>query len=632
MPLARIDNYGQYGLIQDLRGWSIPFNAITFGNNIRTEGVNIESANGYMQYFNPVTRPTFVAGFEDPENSTFFIVYAGEDDAGVDKVHVYNGTVHTDITGAVLGDAVHNSSTALNGHFIYSNGRDVPRSWNGALSSNLTPLPGFDVDSCRVIREFNGFLLAMDIVESGIRYPGRLKWSSQANTTLPTSWDETDAATRAGEIDLGRKTTTLIESAVIRDTTFLYTAKEVLSMSFVGGPEVFRFRNAFNDFGILAPRCVIEYRNKNFVITNGDIIVHDGHTATSVINDRNRRTFFNRLEDDTYSRTFAVHYYKDDEIWVCFATQDETYPQHALVWNYADDTWGERDLPLCTTNIAEIYKTSGAQSTWTNTRTTWDDTVRTWGENLLNPSETLLLSTHCDTVEPDRIPATGFTPATGWNLGPGFSLSNGTLVCDGTQTESTEVILTAGLPEVTYKCIVDVASITAGELNVLAGTNSRGSITTAGMHTVYALAATTTQIGLVGDASLVATINSVSFQPIYAYLLDSGLTANGVARKSVVERTSIDLSQAPQRGSGEPINTITDILPVMEGDPVTIEVGTQQTPGGPVDWEPPKTFDPVTQYKIDLRSTGRYHAIRITSDTFFKLSRLEVMYEPTGER
>jgi hypothetical protein len=53
-----------------------------------------------------------------------------------------------------------------------------------------------------------------------------------------------------------------------------------------------------------------------------------------------------------------------------------------------------------------------------------------------------------------------------------------------------------------------------------------------------------------------------------------------------------------------------------------------------VTWEGPYSFDPSTDYKIDVRSTGRLHSYRITSsnNVAWAVSGIGFEIEPAGKR
>ena len=99
--------------------------------------------------------------------------------------------------------------------------------------------------------------------------------------------------------------------------------------------------------------------------------------------------------------------------------------------------------------------------------------------------------------------------------------------------------------------------------------------------------------------------------------------------QSKIERT--DIAVAGQRQ----VTTITRVYPHMDGtQPVQIEFGSQAYAGAPVQWKPAVTFNPNTDRKVDIRTTGELHAYRINSDGTgqWALSGMTIEFELNGLR
>lgn len=85
----------------------------------------------------------------------------------------------------------------------------------------------------------------------------------------------------------------------------------------------------------------------------------------------------------------------------------------------------------------------------------------------------------------------------------------------------------------------------------------------------------------------------------------------------------------------EAVTTIVRIIPFIDGTaPVFIQIGAQDYIGGPIRWGEPKEFDPTTDHKVEVRSTGKYHCWRIfaTGQTNWKFSGMDIQYVVNGER
>lgn len=80
--------------------------------------------------------------------------------------------------------------------------------------------------------------------------------------------------------------------------------------------------------------------------------------------------------------------------------------------------------------------------------------------------------------------------------------------------------------------------------------------------------------------------------------------------------------------------TIVTIMPFITGGPVRIRMGSHKMKGSPVVWDSWKTFDPATQRKLSVRTTGTLHAWQIESieDNSFTFSGFDIEYSQAGLR
>lgn len=98
---------------------------------------------------------------------------------------------------------------------------------------------------------------------------------------------------------------------------------------------------------------------------------------------------------------------------------------------------------------------------------------------------------------------------------------------------------------------------------------------------------------------------------------------------TVLERTDLILEDARE------ITSIIRVYPhVICDGPVLIRFGSQDFTGGPVRWKDEVSFNPNTDRKIDVRTTGALHAWRIQSvgTAQFSLSGIDIEYINNGRR
>lgn len=107
------------------------------------------------------------------------------------------------------------------------------------------------------------------------------------------------------------------------------------------------------------------------------------------------------------------------------------------------------------------------------------------------------------------------------------------------------------------------------------------------------------------------------------------LGASDVDLNFFIERTNFPLLGQKQ------VTTITRVYPHVRGqNPISIQFGSQDYNDAPVRWKPAIIFDPRTQRKIDIRTTGELHCWRIESIGMdsLQISGMTIEYVKAGMR
>lgn len=114
----------------------------------------------------------------------------------------------------------------------------------------------------------------------------------------------------------------------------------------------------------------------------------------------------------------------------------------------------------------------------------------------------------------------------------------------------------------------------------------------------------------------------------YLYEMDNTNQADGTNIACYARKTFTDI------GTKDDWHMVTRLRPHAYGDAFRIRFGTHDNLTGAVTWTDYIAFDPATDYKVDLRETGRLHAIEFSSeaDVSWKVSGYEIDYLPVGRR
>lgn len=347
MPELYINRAGEHGIVRSIRPHELPLNAWSSGQNIRFKDDYAEKTQGHIAPFStPTIAPYHLLAV--PAATHFWMLL------GLAKVHVWDGSAYTDITRASGGDYgasadLNWTTSILNGIPILNNGVDAPQMWSPqTAATDLVALTNWPAGmTARSLRAFKNYLVALDVTKAGTRYKQMVKWSHPASPgAVPISWDETAATRDAGETVLSETPGTCIDALALRDTMVIYKDDSTWGMQVVGGVAVFRFFKIFGTLGLLTRRCAVEFfSGKHLAFGFNDIYLHNGQQAESVVESRLKDWLYNNIDPLYYVRSFIVHNLEKSEVWFCFPIVGATLPNIALVWNYARNTAGFRDLP-----------------------------------------------------------------------------------------------------------------------------------------------------------------------------------------------------------------------------------------------------------------------------------------------
>lgn len=339
----RLGGFGQAGIIKDAS--ELPHQGFTDGANVRFRNDRVESVGYFEALANDcAVDPYGLMSWND--EGTYYWFYA-------DGTSIYSrtGTTEADVTsvaGTYTGGATPLWSGGILGGVPIMNhdntGNDYPQSWDG--TANFEDLPNWPASTyAKIIRPFRGFLVALDI-QTATRAPFTVRWSHPADPgSVPSSWDISDPSTLAGEYYLSDTNGYLVDCLQLGDMNIVYKDDSTWLMRLVGGRFVFTSERAFRTTGLIAPNCVVEFFKKHFVVSYGDIIVHNGGQIDSIIDKKNRDYLFNDLDNTNFKRSFVVNNFAKNEIWYGYPENGETACTKAAVWNYKDDTWTFIDLP-----------------------------------------------------------------------------------------------------------------------------------------------------------------------------------------------------------------------------------------------------------------------------------------------
>lgn len=379
MSLVRVQNVGQYGVNKDLSRHELPINAWTDARNIRFYGNSAYQFFGHAEVYNsPSVAPQYC--FPLTISTTRYWIYHS---AAKSYIVTSSGgaAVHTDITHVTPRPGTVNKWThCLLGGIPICNSGDTnkPMYWDLNLANKFVDLPGFPANtSCKSIRSYKNFLIALNITVSGTAKPRFLQWSVSSDTgAIPSTWTAS-ATNDAGDVDLAEANSPIVDGMPLRDSFIIYTEDSTHRMDYVGGDQVFRFQKILGMSGLMNINCAVEFDGWHFVVTGSDVIIHDGNSANSVLDNQARRDFFQSIDTNNRSKTFVFKNPFLNEIFIAYPSIGSSVCDKSLVYNYVTKTVSYRDLP--NVNHAGYGPVSNdLGSAWSADGDAWDTDLTSW--------------------------------------------------------------------------------------------------------------------------------------------------------------------------------------------------------------------------------------------------------------
>ena len=567
--------------------------------------------------------------------------------------------------------------TNLNGILVATNGIDAPQMWplgtNGepALNTPFRELQnwpaatavqaGASTNLCKSMRSFRTFLIGLNWENpedrANVKEPRMVKWSTEAvYYTAPVTWAKGDVTLDAGEYELADTAGDIVDGLPLGDSFLIYKDDSIYIMNYVGTPYIFSFKLLSPTIGLLAKDAVAEYEGGHFFMGNSDFYLCNGQTVTALLPNKMRRAVYDELNGDNYEKCFVAADYIRNEMLACYPAGSSTVVNKALIWNWKENTFSQRDLPNTSyINSGIIAITAGA--TWgpfatlneasmtpsspatAGNLTVVTTTVPVPGE-AFSASGTLVLD--AEEITYTGVTGTTFTgitrgansttPAahansidvnevtTSWDLSPGVwgsanfdaVVKNLVFARPGIKatitaaTKADPVVITYDLETYAYE-LSDGDSILIDSVNGMTQLNGN-TYTVANIDTS---AKTFELSGVDGSAYGTYTSGGQVVQP-QIYRDNKGNKEDTALMTSYVERTGYDL------GDPSMVKLVTAVWPKLEvsgNNSINVYVGRQMSTEEAVTWEGPIAFNPSSQSKVSCRVSGKYFGVKFESAT-----------------
>ncbi len=217
-------------------------------------------------------------------------------------------------------------------------------------------------------------------------------WSNAAEPgAVPDSWTPA-ADNEAGSALCADTPGPLHWGLPLRGSLLLYKRASTYVADYIGGNDVFSVRPLFTSSGMLTRRGGCDINGQHLVVTDGDIILTDGTNRRSVAQGRMKEALFSQIDNTYYENLFVTYHRAKNEVWVCFPVAGNQNCTKALVYDVANDAFGERDLEEVTCAAIGIVNDEAVSEDWDDDPDDWSTDSSYWNaQNFSFATESIVL-------------------------------------------------------------------------------------------------------------------------------------------------------------------------------------------------------------------------------------------------
>jgi hypothetical protein len=307
----------------------------------------IPTADGYrpLKDFSSVSTNSLsarcqgAATFTDKSGNT--LIFAGD----VSKLYKLTGGAFDDASNGTYATAADGTweFCKFGDEVIATNYIDAVQGFTVGTDTDFAALiTGSNVPKARHVDVVRDFVVLGNTNDGtdGVQ-PGRVWWSAINNAVNfdPSATTQSDYQ----DIPEGGWVQRVVGGA---DYGLIFMETQIVRMSYVGSPLVFRFDPIERRRGTPIPNSVIAFGRLVFFISEEGFFVTDGVTSQPIGEDQVDREFWDNFDASFASRMSAAVDPLSKTVWWCYADTAATggQPNNIIIYNWAKKKWAHSDL------------------------------------------------------------------------------------------------------------------------------------------------------------------------------------------------------------------------------------------------------------------------------------------------
>ena len=278
--------------------------------------------------------------------------------------------------------------------FIFTNGVDVPKRYDGTDVTDISGLSGVNVGTARSLVVARNQILLFRTTESAVIFPNRVRRSKIG--------DGTDWTTgTAGTEDIPEGLVNIHTAKRLGNDLVIYFDNGVVTYQYTGDTaDLWRYSVASKADGIVGPAAITDLAGAHVFLGHKDVWVFRGGSGLLPLG-RNTltetgvggmliHTITSSLNRNSKERSHLLVVPELSELWIITPDAATTSPTHVVRYNLQTGGWTEREFTHAVLQIGPYLEVGG--ETWTTATGTWDDWAGIpWNSPLISTAAPVLL-------------------------------------------------------------------------------------------------------------------------------------------------------------------------------------------------------------------------------------------------
>lgn len=216
---------------------------------------------------------------------------------------------------------------------------------------------------CKVLVAFRNHLCMGSMIEAGVDYPQRFRWTDSGAVTFAGTAGSTETE---GEDEI-------VNLVPLSSKLAIYKDDSVVMVTFIAGTTVFRFDRSLTRNGLLAKDLVIPVGELHMFVASDNIYYYAGGTDPIPVGDSIRDELYRVLSDVYISRAFSYYSPEKEEVYFFIPSDGATAANFIWVYSTKENVWSLRKKSAM--SAIGSYSTQSAL--------TFGDAVGTFGDQTL---------------------------------------------------------------------------------------------------------------------------------------------------------------------------------------------------------------------------------------------------------